>query len=87
MSEKYVTAKEFDDYKKDIEKKLKKENKQSRPPREPNEYNLFMKAKIAEYKKTNSAITNKEAFTMGAQAWNKDKEAKKKEGVKEGVKA
>lgn len=35
-----------------------------------------MRDKIAELKKIDPSITNKDAFKKGAEAWNKDKESK-----------
>lgn len=76
MSEKYVTAKEFEDYKKDLEKRIKKEQK-PKVTRAPNEYNLYMKEKITELKKSDPKMSNKEAFSKSAETWSKDKEKKK----------
>jgi len=83
MTEKYVTTEEFEKYKKGIEKKIKRESGPPRPPREPNAYNLYMKDKIAELKKTDPTITNKEAFIKGASAWNDDKKKVVAKDVKE----
>ena len=68
----YVTKEEFDKYKKEVQKHLGP--KIVRAPRPPNEYNLFMKDKIAEFKKEDSTISNKDAFKKGAEAWRNKKE-------------
>jgi len=74
MSEpKYVTEEEFSKYKKEMDKKLSKQNAKPRPPREPNDYNLYIKEKIPEFKAENPKLSNKEVFTHVAKAWEKDK--------------
>jgi hypothetical protein len=77
MSEiKYVTKEQFDESIKALEKKIKKTNAQPRPPREPNDYNKFIKEQMVKIKKDNPGILNTQAFKKCAEDWNKEKESK-----------
>jgi hypothetical protein len=78
MSEtKYVTKEQFDESIKALERKLKKINAPPRAPREPNDYNKFMKEQMVKVKKENPGISNTDAFKKCAEDWNKGKESKK----------
>ena len=83
MSDKFVTVKEFEEYKKSMEKKEEPKEKKEKVPRAPNSYNLFMKEKIAEMKQVDSKILNKDAFKKGAELWNKQKQEKQDQLNKE----
>jgi hypothetical protein len=76
MSDQFVTLKDFENYKKEADKKFGGKVKKVKGTREPNAYNIFMKEKVKELKSENSALTNQEAFKFGAQAWNVQKAEK-----------
>ena len=79
---KYVTQEQLDESMKALEKKFKKLNAPPRAPREPSEFNIFMKDQMAKVKKENPTIGNKDAFKECAKNWNKTKEAKKEDSSK-----
>jgi hypothetical protein len=58
-----------------MDKKINKQNAKPRPPRELNNYNLYMKEKVPEFKEANpnSKLSNREIFTKVANEWKKDK--------------
>ena len=72
----YVTKEQLDESIKALEKKMKKLNAPARPPREPNDYNKFMKDQMTKIKKDNLGISNTEAFKKCAEEWNKEKKKK-----------
>lgn len=70
---KYVTKEQFDESIKALEKKIKKTNAPPRAPREPNNYNKFMKEYMVTVKKENPGISNTDAFKKCASEWNNQK--------------
>ena len=52
-------------------KKTKEESKESKTPRKPSEYNLFMKKYFAKNKK--EGVSHKELFAEAAKAWSNEK--------------
>jgi hypothetical protein len=84
MNEKeYITKKEFDESMKALEKKIKKMNTSNEPkepkqPRPSNDYNKFMKERIAKIKEENPTINPREAFRQGASEWSLKKAEKEK---------
>lgn len=78
---KYVTKEQFDESIKALERKMKKMNAPPKAPREPNDYNKFMKEQIVKIKTANPGISNTDAFKKCAEEWNKEKESKKTEKV------
>lgn len=79
----FVTMKDFEAYKKDMEKRLVDGGKvkKAKRTRAPNAYNLFIQDFLKKTKATNSEISNQEAFKMGAAAWKEHKAAKAAESA------
>lgn len=77
----YVTKEQFDESIRNLERKMKKINAPVRPPREPNEYNKFMKEQMVKVKKNNPDISNTDAFKKCAEDWNKGKKVSNKPAI------
>jgi len=75
MSEKFVTVKEFEEYKKFIQSNMgnTKKVKSTRPP---TEYNIFVGEHIGIIKKDNPKFTQVDAMKKCAELWNEHKEKK-----------
>lgn len=73
MSDKFVTVKEFETYKKEADKKFNNVLKKEKKTRAPNAYNDFMREEVAKLKLADPTVTNQTAFKLGAVAWNKKK--------------
>ena len=54
-------------------KKAPKKEKGEKKPRAPSAYNLFMKSELAKVKAKNPSLSHKEAFTVAASSWAKQK--------------
>ena len=54
-------------------KSAKAEKPKEKVKRAPSAYNLFMKSELAKVKKANPKLDHKEAFTMAAGNWSKQK--------------
>lgn len=73
------TKKEVDDYYKDamkkcVEKKKGNDNDDTKPKKELNAYQKFMKENIKTVKEQNPKLTGPEVFSMIATLWKKEKE-------------
>ena len=73
------TKKEVDDYYKDamkkcVEKKKGNDNDDTKPKKELNAYQQFMKENIKTVKEQNPKLTGPEVFSMIATLWKKEKE-------------
>ena len=73
------TKKEVDDYYKDamkkcVEKKKGNDNDDTKPKKELNAYQKFMKENIKTVKEENPKLTGPEVFSMIATLWKKQKE-------------
>lgn len=84
MSEKYVTEKEFEEYRKKMEKMLDKKIDQPtsgvvpietsvKVKKLPNQYNLFVKEQMSKIKINNPTINNKDVLKEIAKLWNEKK--------------
>jgi len=72
----YVTKEQLDESMKALEKKFKKINAPPRAPREPSNYNKFVKDEMVKVKKDHPGISNPDALKECAKNWNKEKEGK-----------
>jgi hypothetical protein len=72
------TKKEIDEYYKDAMKKTMENNKQKedKPKKELNAYQIFMKENIAVVKAQNQNLTGPEVFSKIATMWKEQKELK-----------
>jgi hypothetical protein len=66
----FVTHEEFEEYKKELEKKIGKKEKKTRPP---SDYNIFMKTEVSRLRSENPSLKNTEAFKLSTQNWAKHK--------------
>ena len=68
------TKKEVDDYFKDAMKKTFEKNKEDKPKKELNGYQLFMKENSKSVKEQNPGLNGPEVFKLIAAMWKKQKE-------------
>ena len=68
------TKKEVDDYFKDAMKKTLEKNKEDKPKKELNGYQLFMKENSKSVKEQNPGLSGPEVFKLIAAMWKKQKE-------------
>lgn len=73
-----ATTKQLKELERKLLKKLncKADKETNKPPRPPNAYNEFVKKVMPEVKKNNPNASNKEAFKICAEMWNKEKQNK-----------
>ena len=61
--------------------------KKTRPPKEPSEYNVYIKENLAKLKAENKNMTHSEAWSKATQSWKKHKEDIAKSDTKSDTKS